>query len=189
MMEEEVIFYREWLPLDKELFRILAILADCGGSFCGNLSDLCRKLSLTPQTKNRNCLAAAIRSLEEQSFIIVNQQNRTYELRISAKSEEIHVARRWVTPILQHAYSSASVSWEAVLKTLIWITNNRLSMVTDEMIAADLKLSISTIGDAKNVLSKELKAISREIVKVKNLNGEARNIGQELFAVAAWSDE
>lgn len=37
---ENVAFYREWLPLNKKEFRILAMLADFGGEYHGNLTDI-----------------------------------------------------------------------------------------------------------------------------------------------------
>ena len=42
---ENVAFYREWLPLNKKEFRILAMLADFGGEYHGNLTDMCRYIS------------------------------------------------------------------------------------------------------------------------------------------------
>ena len=49
---ENVAFYREWLPLNKKEFRILAMLADFGGEYHGNLTDMCRYFSVSPQHKN-----------------------------------------------------------------------------------------------------------------------------------------
>ena len=61
-------FFREWLPLAKSDFRILALLAD-KGDFDGNLSDLCRCFSLDTQTKNRNKLREAILRLAAAGLI------------------------------------------------------------------------------------------------------------------------
>lgn len=187
-MMKECAFYQEWLPLDKEFFRILAIIADYGGTFRGNLSDLCRSLSLSVQTNNRAKLAAAIDYLAEAGFLDVQKQGRTYTLKVIPKGEEIGIAKRWLRPILRQEYCGETVSPEAVLKVLAWITANRLLVVTDAEISAELNLSPDTIGKAKNVLSKEVKAIQRKIIKEKIAEGEYRNIGQELTAIASWSE-
>ena len=44
-MMDDAIFYREWLPLDKKEFRILAMLADYDGEYHGNLTDILFHLS------------------------------------------------------------------------------------------------------------------------------------------------
>ena len=44
-------FYPEWLGVDKNQFRILSLLAPTG-EFKGNLSDMCRNLRISVQTKN-----------------------------------------------------------------------------------------------------------------------------------------
>ena len=51
---ENVAFYREWLPLNKKEFRILAMLADFGGEYHGNLTDMCRYFSVSPQHKKQS---------------------------------------------------------------------------------------------------------------------------------------
>lgn len=56
---ERIVFYAEWLPLQKKDFRIMAMLADVG-EFKGNLSDLCRYFSLNPQQTHRTALRASI---------------------------------------------------------------------------------------------------------------------------------
>ena len=46
-MTEDIMFYKEWLPLPKAEFNILAMLAEQGGTFSGNYTDMCRYLSLS----------------------------------------------------------------------------------------------------------------------------------------------
>ena len=53
-MDERSIFYWEWLPLPKAEFNILAMLAEQGGRFSGNYSDMCRYLGVTPQNRTRH---------------------------------------------------------------------------------------------------------------------------------------
>ena len=65
----EVIFFREWLPLPKAEFNLLAMIAEQGGSFSGNYSEMCRYLGVTPQSSNRNALKNAIESLASKNYI------------------------------------------------------------------------------------------------------------------------
>lgn len=77
---ETLVFYREWFPLPKGEFRIMAMLAD-KGQFRGNLSDLCRYFFVSLQTKNRNNLRNSINALSEKRFITISLSGRTYVLR------------------------------------------------------------------------------------------------------------
>ena len=45
---EKVVFFLEWLRLPKEEFNILRTLADMGGSFKGNLSEMGRYFRVDP---------------------------------------------------------------------------------------------------------------------------------------------
>ena len=86
---ENVAFYREWLPLNKKEFRILAMLADFGGEYHGNLTDMCRYFSVSPQHKNREALREAIQHLTDRHYIESSVNGRTYSLRIIPKEKEI----------------------------------------------------------------------------------------------------
>ena len=73
---DDITFYKAWLRLDKKEFRILAMLAD-QGEFSGNLSDLCRYFSLSPQTRNRTQLSNFLQILLEiQDFSTIIQVNK-----------------------------------------------------------------------------------------------------------------
>ena len=104
-MEKEIIFYREWLPLPKDQFRILLHLARFG-SFSGNLSDLCRYFSLNPQTKNRNNVRNAIEALEASGMIDCTKRGRTYNLELIPKEKEIVLPCAWVDDITSKPFSS-----------------------------------------------------------------------------------
>jgi len=185
---ETAVFYLEWLALDKSLFRILAMLADVG-QFRGNLSDLCRYFSLDPQTKTRATLRNAIEELAATGFITCERSGNTYTLGVIPKANEIEIHREWLQRLKKHEYSSESVAWEMVLKVHLWIMlHSNDSLVKNDMIAADLNTSVSTIGSAKNVLQREYEAITRSYVSKKI--GENRFIreGQRLAASAWWKE-
>ena len=79
---ERAIFYWEWLPLPKAEFNILAMLAEQGGSFSGNYSDMMRYLGVTRQNNNRRTLRAAVESLAAAGFITHKSQGRTQTLTV-----------------------------------------------------------------------------------------------------------
>ena len=185
---ETIVFFLEWLALPKAEFRIVAMLAEQGGTYSGNLSDMCRYFSVTPQSRNREQLQTAIESLTSKGFLTSEKLGRTYHLKLIPKAKEITIHREWAQRIISHDYSSESVSWEAVLKVLLWIVQNEQPIVTNAMLAAALNISPSTIGSAKNVLEKEYEAITRKRVSEKLGDDFFMVIGQELAASAWWKD-
>ncbi len=185
---EEVIFYKEWLPLQKPEFNVLAMIAEQGGSFSGNYSDMCRYLGVTPQNRNRTTLRNAIESLVSQDFISCESRGRTHHLKVIPKETEIRLPRRWVQSVIQHDYSSEAVAFAPVLKVFIWIVHNDLSVVTNGMIAEDLNVSVSTVVSAKNVLEREYENISKRKVSEKLGEDFFRTLGQELAAGAWWTE-
>ena len=185
-----VVFFWEWLRLPKEEFNILMMLADMGGSFRGNLSEMCRYFRVDPgNSKNKAPLKNAIESLTEKGFITSQKSGYTYQLQVIPKEEKVELLRKWVDPILQADHFSESVAKAPVIKSLIWISQNSYSkVVTNDQIVPDLNISVSTFGSAKNVLEKDFRVIMRELEQVTLPNGEKRNIGQRLGVPADWSE-
>ncbi len=188
---ESIIFYREWFPLPKGQFRILAMLAD-RGQFRGNLSALCRYFFVSPQTQNRNTIRDQISELEKQGFITVQRTGRTYTLDAVPKGKRIEISREHYVRIRTRARTpeGQSVAWECVLKVYLWAwENNYDSIITNQMIAEDLDLSFGVICSAKNVLDREFEAIHRRKVSRKIWNGEIHTKGQNLGASSFWNSE
>ena len=186
-MIECSIFYDDWLPLPKAEFNVLAMVAEQGGTYAGNLSDMCRYLSVTPQSRNRNQLRSAIESLTSKGFLSCDTRGRTYHLKVIPRETEVKLPRLWVQSVIQHDYSSESVSFAAVLKVFAWIMQNRIKVVTNAMIAAELGISESAVCSAKNVLLNEYENIARKKVSQKWGDG-FRSVGQELAANAWWTE-
>ena len=186
---EYVIFFLEWLPLPKAQFNILAMLAEQGGSFSGNYSDMCRYLNVTPQSRNRNALRTAIETLSSNSFISWESRGRTQHLKLIPKAKEVKLPRRWVQSVIRHDYSSESVALAPVLKVFIWIVAScgNDGIVTNLMLADNLNISESTVCAAKNVLQNEYENITKKKVSEKWGDG-FRSIGQELAANAWWTE-
>lgn len=188
---KDLVFYREWFPLPKREFRILAMLAD-KGQFNGNLSDLCRYFFVNPQTATRNRLANQINSLEEQGYIKVERKGRTYTLTAIPKVEIIKIAREHFELIRTRTRTpdGESVAWENVLKVYLWaLENNFDNIITNQMIQDDLLLSAGVICSAKNVLDREFGAIHRQKVSKLMPDGEIHTIGQNLGTSAFWNSE
>lgn len=184
-MMEKVVFYDEWLPLPKAEFNILAMIAEQGGSYSGNYSDMCRYLNVTPQQKNRKTLQAAIESLTSKGFITCESSGRTHHLKIIPKATPVNLPYLWVHSVIQHDYSSESVAFAQVLKVFLWIAQNKMPVVTNSMIAENLGISESTVVNAKNVLQNEYENITKRKVSVK-WGDTFRSLGQELTASAWW---
>ena len=184
----EVIFFREWLPLPKAEFNVLAMIAEQGGSFTGNYSDMCRYLGVTPQSSNRTAQKNAIESLVSKGFISCESRGRTHHLTVIPKATEIRLPRAWVQSVIHHDYSSEAVAFAPVLKVFIWIVHNDLSVETNGMIAEDLNVSVSTVVSAKNVLEREYENITKRKVSEKLGEDFFRTLGQELAAGAWWTE-
>ena len=184
----DAIFYWEWIPLPKAEFNVLAMIAEQGGSFSGNCSEMCRYLGVTPQSSNRNGLKNAIESLVSKGFISCESRGRTHHLTVIPKATEIRLPRAWVQSVIHHDYSSEAVAFAPVLKVFIWIVHNDLSVVTNGMIAEDLNVSVSTVVSAKNVLEREYENITKRKVSEKLGEDFFRNLGQELAAGAWWTE-
>ena len=185
---EKAIFYQEWLPLPKAEFNILAMLAEQGGSFSGNYSDMCRYLGVTPQNRNRQNLQTAIQALVAAGFITHESRGRTQALKVVPKATAIPLPRLWVQSVIRHDYSSESVAFAQVLKVFAWIAANEADIVTNDMIAADLKISASTVVSAKNVLEREYENITKKRISEKLGENFFRNLGQELRTNAWWTN-
>ena len=178
-------FYFEWLGVDKNDFRILSLLAPTG-EYTGNLSDMCRSLNISAQTTNRKKLKSSIKELSECGYITSSLNGRTYTLKANVKETIIEIPADWLEQIMNHSYTSEKVSWQAVLKVLLWLCINKEPIVTRDLIAADLNCGVDTITSALNVLERDYNAIIREVVTKQTLNGEYRRIGLDLTPVAWW---
>ena len=184
---EQIVFYNEWLPLPKAEFNIMAMVAEHGGAYAGNLSDMCRYLTVTPQSRNRNQLRSAIESLTSKGFLSCETRGRTYHLKVVPRETEVKLPRFWVQSVIHHDYSSESVAFAPVLKVFLWIMQNSMDVVTNAMIAAELGISESTVCSAKNVLQYEYENIASRKVSQKWGDG-FRSLGQELAANAWWTE-
>ena len=186
-MTEYIVFYDDWLLLPKPEFNVLAMVAEQGGAYAGNFSDMCRYLNVTPQTRNREQLRSTIESLTSKGFLFCDTRGRTHHLKVIPRETEVKLPRLWVQSVIRHDYSSEKVAFAQVLKVFMWITQNRMNVVTNAMIAAELGISESTVCAAKNVLQHEYENITKRKVSEK-WGSSFRSLGQELAVSALWMD-
>lgn len=179
-------FYYEWLGVEKNQFRILSLLAPTG-EFRGNLTDICRNLNISPQTRTRRNLRDNIDELAAGGYITNTTLGRTYTLTVNPKETVIEIPTEWLDQIMSHKYTSESVSWQAVLKVLLWIIkNSNQPIVTRNDIAATLNIGVDTISSAFNVLEKDFNAITRQAIIKEFGEDKFRCIGLELTPAAWW---
>lgn len=191
-MDEKVAFYREWLPLPKNDFRILAMLADKGGSFKGSLADMCRRLNITAgQSKHNAKLRTSIETLTANGYISHQKQGNTYTLTLIPKETEIKVFRKWVDDVIYvKGFENESVAWEQVLKMLIWVYGqDGMAYCTASEIGEELGVSGDVVGSAYKVLDRQFHSIAREPENYKTFNGEPRTKGQYFIGALPWSRE
>lgn len=186
---KECVFYKEWLLLNKNQFRLLAMIATNGGEFTGNYTDMCNYLSITPQSRNKNKIKTALDDLTSKGYIDWEQMGRTHHLKIYPKETEIKIPLELAVSIINHDYSNEEqVAWEQVLKVYIWITQNKMDIVTNKIIANEVGASESTVCSAKNVLENEYEAITKNKITKKTGDDSFRTLGQELRCCAWWKD-
>lgn len=188
MKVEKVSCYKEWLPLEKSEFGVLAIIAEQNG-FEGNLTDLCRSLSLSPQTQTRHRLKKAIEEITKNGFCECLNSEQKYCIKIIPQETEIRIDPRAIDDLKNHRYSAANVSWEVVLKVYLWSIQHRWDeLTTNYQISVDLGgISEKVIGRAKKVLIEDFEVIDRNIERKRRADGEIRTIGHYIIPNAWWN--
>ena len=166
-MIEWLPFYKEWMYLPKEDFRILTMLAAHHGKYSGTLTDMCGYFTETAQSKNRKRIKDSISSLENGDYLHSEKKGNTFSLQVIPKETEIPLSREFVESVMRHDYSTESVAPANVLKMYLWACQNNEELTTNAAISSDLGISESTICAAKNVLEKEYKTLNRKRVSKK----------------------
>lgn len=148
-------FFYEWLSLDKNDFRILALLA-AKGDFKGNFSDLCAALSLSRSGKNNKSLDASITRLRDQNYITAEINDNQIQMAIIPKAEEIYISEERFAQIFGKKFK-AGVAWQVVLKVYLWLVYSSTNdLIHRADIAETVNVSPSSITSATNVLQDEL---------------------------------
>lgn len=183
-------FYKEWLTLPKNEFRILIMIAE-SEPFVGKLSDMCRYFLNTSQSKNKKKLKADINSLIEKGIITAELCGKIYTLSAIPKGEEniIKLPREWIDlKRMRERKFSVSVSFEAVVKVLLFVIEFQKEKVTNEMIEKYLDMSESVLTKAKRVIREDFEALHIDYLRNQDTQGVYRCEGQ-IFTLSAWINQ
>jgi Fic family protein len=157
---KEALIDKEWLTVQNYQFKILvmiAVLAENKLAYRGKLKDMCEFLGVQSSTYNRNKIKEAIEALKNNGDILVIQEGQTWTLTLSVKAERkpkiIKIKKAWIQLIQQYkAEEGKEVSWENILKILVYLIADKHEIKTYEEIAAALNLSENTIKRGMSAL-------------------------------------
>lgn len=165
------------------------------GTFKGSLNDICDRLSLQKTSKNRAKIKTILLQ-EEQDGLIYNfglsdstTPSELFELSIVPKEETIEIDTNWLDlEKLKGISYSRSVSYEVLLKVLLWIIDNnrqnRLegldTVFTGKDASKELNIDSSTFTDARKVLEQDFNIFDTTLIYEEKRHGEdfKRCVGQ-----------
>lgn len=153
-----VTFSRQWLRLEKCEFGTLAAiiyLSENGTTFTGRVSDICKFVGISPQTKNTTKRKQCIESLAEKGIISYVVHKKTYTVKVANEIAERDCIRIYQDEILiakNCKLEGKSVAWEKVLKTWIFLAGNRKEIITTKEIAWAINEKPWSIYPAKTIL-------------------------------------
>lgn len=166
------------------------------GTFKGSLNDICDYLLLNKTSKNRAKIKSQLLQ-EEKDDLIVNKglsentkPSEAFELSIVPKDQHIELDKDWIDlNKLRNVSYSRSVSYEVLVKVLLWIIINNqerrkqgldITFVGNNA-SSELGIDNSTFTDARKVLEDDFNIFnSRTIYSDYKIDGEdfKRPIGQ-----------
>lgn len=187
--KDEVAFAWDWLSLDKTDIELLSFLLLNGNQFAGNLSELCRALGRSDNTRSRRGRQESIDRLCAAGVISYNPiSSRCFEIHLLPLQEEeqIRIERQHLEDIRCRRYDR-DVAWQQVLKVYLWLMRKGITIEFQRhQVAADLGVSPSTISAAVRVLEGHYGAISTRRLGYLDANGNPRCAGQETSLSAFW---
>ena len=154
----KVIFSKKWLPLEKCEFGTLAAilyLAEDGTTFKGKISDICKFVRISPQTKNANKRKQCIEELSKKGIVSYEVEKKTYTVKIIdeiGEEDRIAIEKREILVAMNCKLEGKSVAWEKVLKTWVFLAGNRKEIITTKEISAAINEKTWSIYHAKAIL-------------------------------------
>lgn len=190
--KDEVAFAWGWLSLDKTDIELLSFLLLNNNQFVGSLSELCRALGRSDNTRSRNGRQESIDRLCAAGVISYNPiSSRCFEIHLLPLQEEeqIRIERQHLEDIRRRRYDR-DVAWQQVLKVYLWLMRKGVAVEFQRhQVAADLGVSPSTISAAVRVLEGHYGAISTRRIGYLDANGNPRCAGQEASLSAFWLND
>ena len=165
-----------WLSVANYKFKILVMiscLAQNHLAFRGKLKDMCDFLGVGNTASNTEKIKEAIKQLEAKGDIIKVKEGYTYTLTLTNKAYNKAKVKRirnaWVSAIQGYEPEDKhnSVSWETILKVLVYLMADKRENVRYDEIGKDL-------GIEKDTVRKAVKALQtiqvEDIILKKKLN-------------------
>lgn len=160
-MNEEAYIEKDWLTVKNYEFKILvmiAVLAENHLAYRGKIKDMCEFLCVSNTTNNTKKIKDAIASLEAKGDIRTIKEGQIWTLTLSIKAERkqkvIKIKNAWINAIQGYKAENAkdSVSWENVLKVLVYLCADKEEIKRYDQIAKEL-------GVSKDVIKNAIKAL------------------------------
>ena len=187
-----MVFDWTWLQLDKADVELLSFLLLNGERFVGTLSELCRALGRSDNTRSRNGRQESIERLCAAGVISRTPiSSRCFEIHLLPlqKEEQIRIERQHLEDIRCRRYDR-DVAWQQVLKVYLWLKRCGVAVEFQRhQVASDLGVSPSTITAAIRVLADHYGAISTHRLGSVDAQGNPRCSGQEASLSAFWLND
>ena len=188
-MEQEAYIEEDWLTVENYQFKILvmvAALAENHLAYRGKLKDMCEFLGVGNTTSNTSKIKKAIEALEKSGDVKVIRDGYTWTLTLSVKagrkSKVIKIRNGWIKAIQQYKCEDGkSVSWENILKVLVYLCADITEVKRYDMIGKALNISRDTAYRAVQALDGidfgDI-TVKRKIAWLKKNDNDYRVIGQ-----------
>lgn len=200
-LNKEASINQGWINMENYDFKILIMitcLAQEKLAFRGTLKDMCEFLGLKEDTRNKNRIKLAIENLEQQEDIKIIREGYIWTLTLTLKAEAkpkiIRIKNKYINAIKTYKAENPndSVSWENILKVLIFLWTTHSEVYTQSEIANATKVSESTVRKAVKALTtinfNDL-AITKKLAWYKNFNGQWRSSGTKYQVGYHWKNK
>lgn len=160
-LEREAYIDTDWLTVKNYEFKILvmiACLAENHLAFRGKLKDMCEFLGVGNTVSNTTKIKEAITALIDKGDIKVLQEGYTWTLTLSVKAERkqkiIKIKNAYVQAIQNYVPEEKdnSVSWENILKVLVYLCADKREVKRYDEIAKALGIAEKTAKKAVKAL-------------------------------------
>ena len=190
-MEREAYIEKDWLTVENYQFKILvmiAVLAENHLAYRGKLKDMCEFLGVDNSTSNTKKIKEAIAALEAGGDIKTIKDGHTWTLTLSVKAEKkkkiIKIKNAWIAAIQQYKCEKGdAVSWENILKVLVYLTADKTDIKRYDVIAKDLCVSVDVVKRSVKALDGinfgDL-GITRKLAWIKLGEDEYKVVGQRI---------
>lgn len=151
--------YKDWLDTTDYQLKILiltSILRENNLGFVGKISELCNFLNIGNSSVNSRKLKNAIIELEEQNYIFLNIEGKTYHISIRDKAyndkDIVKVRKKWLKAIKDYKDSSISIDWIKIVRVFMYTYFNNNRTIQQSNIAKDIDISTRSVSNALKCL-------------------------------------